>query len=62
MQWKEMRYLLDVGRGRGVKGDNGKDIFSRKVSDDEGSALKRPNFASVDQIRPIISAINEMRE
>ena len=42
-----------MGRGRGLKGDNGRDIFSRKVSDDEGSAVKCPNFASGDQIRPI---------
>jgi hypothetical protein len=57
-----MRYLLDVGRRRGLKGDNGKNIFSRKVSDDEGSAVKCPNFASGDQICPAISAINEMRD
>jgi hypothetical protein len=43
-----------------VKGDNGKDIFCRKVGDDEGSAVKsshfRLNFAT-RQIRPIMRSM-----
>jgi len=38
-----MRYLLDVGTGRGVKGYNGsigRDIFSHEGGDDEGSAVE----------------------